>query len=135
MGYRRNYYRYRSRTRPPQKKEHALGSWANPYPAGPFDPANIDKITVYHSQARYRGTTEMIAYRKDNLPQEYRNDYGDYLQELRWEPHHEQYLQRFNENKLERINGKLFKSAIPKASFEQIKENYVLFERFSRYTD
>ena len=77
----------------------------------------------------------MIAYRKDIQPQEYRNDYGDFLREVRWESHHEQYLRSFNENKLERINDKLFKSSISKASFEQIKENYVLFERFSRYTD
>ena len=37
---------YQNRFRKNQPVEHPLGSWANPYPAGPFDPNNIDKITI-----------------------------------------------------------------------------------------
>ncbi len=126
---------YQNRFRKNQKVEHSLGSWANPYPAGPFDPSNIERITIRHSQVRYRGTTELIAYRKDNIPQAFKNDYGDYLYRVEWAPHHEQMFRQFNENKMERINGKLFKSSLKNASFQLITECYILFERFSRYTD
>jgi len=142
MGYRKrrtswrtnkNYQNRYKKTNQP--KEHPIGSWANPYPAGPFDPSNIDRITIRHSQVRYRGTTELTAYRKDIIPQTFKNDYGDYLYRVEWAPHHERMFRDFNANGMERINGKLFKSSLSNASFELIKECYVLFERFSRYTD
>ena len=126
---------YQNRFRKNQPVEHPLGSWANPYPAGPFDPNNIDKITIRHSQVRYRGTLELIAFRKDILPKPFENDYGDFLRQVKWVPRHEEMFRQFNENGMERINGKLFKSSLKNASFELITECYVLFERFSRYTD
>ena len=126
---------YQNRFRKNQPVEHPLGSWANPYPAGPFDPNNVDKISFAHSQVRYRGTTSLTAYRKDIMPESFENDYGDYLQRVEWQPEHEKMFKDFNVNGRERINGKLFKSSLENASFDLIKECYVLFRRFSRYTD
>ena len=116
--------------------EQRLGSKDNPLPAGPFDPINHSKFTVYQNLTRYRGKKQLIAYRKDNVPKkETKNNHGEYRRLIEWAPHHEGMINDHNNQTVENIGTKWFKSSLINATFDQIKECYVLFESFRIQTD
>ena len=131
----RYYKKYQNRYRKKYPDEQPLGAFGNPYPAGPFDPSNIDTIVIYQSQVRHRGTTRLIAYRKDLVPNQSRNDYGDHTVQVKWDAGHKDMINVAAAEKKEKIGTKWFKSSLNNATFDLIKDCYVLFERFSGYTD
>jgi len=116
--------------------EQRLGSAGNPLPAGPFDPMNHSKFVVYQNLTRYRGKKQLIAYRKDNVPKkETKNNQGEYSRRIKWAPHHEGMITNHNERSVENVGTKWFKSSLTNATFDQIKECYVLFESFRMQAD
>jgi hypothetical protein len=129
MGY--NGYRRRKR----RPIEQLLGECGNPYPAGPFDKANLDKIVIYQSQVRYRGTTRLIAYRKDLVPDQSSNDYGDYVVQVKWDAGHKDMIEVAAAGKKEKVGNKWFKSSLTNATFQEIQEDYTLYKTYQAYTD
>ena len=125
---------YRSKKR--KIIEHRPGHKFNPLPAGPFELSHYSKFTVFHERKRYRGSRELIAYRNDNKPKaSLKEDHVDYARIIQWAPHHELMISNIAQSELETVNGKWFKSSLNNADFDQIKENYVLFESFKNCAD
>jgi len=143
MGY-RNYGKktswrtnknYQNRYRKQYPVEQPLGAFGNPYPAGPFDKANLDKVVIYQSQVRYRGTTRLIAYRKDLVPDQSSNDYGDYVVQVKWDAGHKDMIEVAAAGKKEKVGDKWFKSSLNNVTFQELQEDYALYKTYQAYTD
>ena len=74
MGYRRRYRSYTKVRRKPQPAApvvHPKGHWSKPIAISDpeyKDPGLRERYCVSYSQVRYRGVTELVAYRKDIKP-------------------------------------------------------------------
>jgi hypothetical protein len=132
MGFRNYSYRYNKKNNPDSK---ALGSYYNPYPSGPFEPACIEEIIVFAQNNQSRGYTSLIAYRDDNVLNESKNAAGDYIKRVKWMPAHEEMIKKRYAKMSEKAGKKWFRHSVNNAAFEQIKKHYSLFEVFHEYKE
>jgi len=132
MGYRDYSYRYNKKNNPTSKE---LGSYYNPYPAGPFEPACIEEIIVFSQNDHGYANTSLIAYRDGNVSKESKNAAGDYARRVKWLPTHEFMIKKRYAKLSEKAGKKWFRHSVNNASFEQIKKHYSLFEVFHKYKE
>ena len=145
MGYRRRYRSYTKVRRKPQPAApvvHPKGHWSKPIAISDpeyKDPGLRERYCVSYSQVRYRGVTELVAYRKDIKPTIWKDWTGhckkvengwDIYDKASFERDHSQFS-----NRKDQATGIWYQDPIAELTYEQFKDQYDIYEEFQAYTD
>ena len=140
-GYRKrkSYVKRRRNTQPAKPVPPKPGSYGKPLSLNEGTKVGIKLKESYHismQQVRYRGKTTIYAYRKGNEPTLWK-DWTGHMKQIGWQYLSEQSYKNFQSDakQCEQNTKTWYVDPISTITYEQFKEDYVLYESFCAYTD